>query len=82
MIAVIRVEGALDRYEAELLSESFAQQIERGVVVLNEKQAIEFVDETIPTDAILPIELAPGELLIAGEEERAFLNERQIIKDY
>lgn len=45
MIAVIRIDGALDRYEAELLSESFAKQIERGVVVLDEGKDIEFMDE-------------------------------------
>lgn len=29
MIAVIRVAGKVDRYEAELISESYAKQIER-----------------------------------------------------
>ena len=68
MIAVIRVEGELDRYDAERLSESFADQIARGVVVLTDKQHIEFIDETVATNNIYSIELGLGELLISDEE--------------
>lgn len=67
MIAVIRVEGELDRFDAELLSESFAKQIERGVLVLNDKQHIDFIDETVASNELCSIGLGLGELLIAGE---------------